>query len=98
MNDKKINFVKSLASDIMISFTNSEIEDILLIEEHLLSSFDKVLAINTSNVEPLYHPFEGPQIFLHESELEHCPILQKEVLDNAPSVEGEYISISKVVK
>ncbi|AHI53520.1 glutamyl-tRNA(Gln) amidotransferase subunit C [Spiroplasma sabaudiense Ar-1343] len=99
MEMKKIspNLVKELANDIMLDISDDEALDIYNTESSLKKKFAKVLKINTDNVEPMYYPFETNFIGMREDEVMSTNN-QKEVLANAPSTEGDFITIVKVVK
>lgn len=96
---KKISkeLVQELANGIMIELTNDEAELIVETEKHILERLDKIRLIDTENVKPLHYAYEGSNTFLKEDE--DFEVISKEsVLKNAPSSEGDFITIKKVVK
>jgi aspartyl-tRNA(Asn)/glutamyl-tRNA(Gln) amidotransferase subunit C len=96
-NQIKYETVLELADDIMLELSESEIQVILATDKSLKEKFEKVTSINAQNVEPLFYPFENAHTFLREDE-EINTVKQADVLANAPSTDGEYITIVKVVK
>ncbi|AUF83806.1 glutamyl-tRNA amidotransferase [Mesoplasma syrphidae] len=97
--DKQINYktVLELAEDIMLELSEAEIQVILATDKSLKTKFEKVTSVNTDNVEPLFYPFDKNHDFLREDD-EPYNVDQAAVLANAPSADGEYITIVKVVK
>ncbi|AXK50794.1 Asp-tRNA(Asn)/Glu-tRNA(Gln) amidotransferase subunit GatC [Spiroplasma alleghenense] len=98
--EKKIispELIQELANDIMLKIDDKEAVEIFNTEQSLRKKFEKVVKINTDNVEPMYYPFEINEVGLREDEVMWTND-QKEVLKNAPSTEGDYITIVKVVK
>lgn len=90
-------YIRKLGEDIMIELNVDEIEDVKRVESTLREKFLKVLTINTEDVKALYYPFEQEHTYLRaDTELHTLP--QTAVLHNAPTVEGDYVTIIKVVK
>lgn len=89
--------LKELAKDVLLELSDDEINGILAIETNIMERFEQVLAIDTTNVKPLFYPFETPRSYLRNDD-ESQTINQNLVLKNAPKVIGPYIAISRVVK
>ncbi|QHX36365.1 Asp-tRNA(Asn)/Glu-tRNA(Gln) amidotransferase subunit GatC [Spiroplasma sp. BIUS-1] len=95
----KINLelLKELQDDVMLDLSEEELKNILKYENDILQKFEKVLSIDTEGVEELHYPFDLNKTYLREDE--EISLLEKEdVLKNAPSVDGDFITITKVVK
>lgn len=95
MDNKK--YYKELAQDCMLSFTDLEIDEIVAKEENLKKEFENVLKIDTTNVKPLFYPYDDIHTYLRDDE-ETTKIDQKVILNNAPSAEDNFVTIKKVVK
>ncbi|WP_338985302.1 Asp-tRNA(Asn)/Glu-tRNA(Gln) amidotransferase subunit GatC [Spiroplasma endosymbiont of Diplazon laetatorius] len=95
----KINLelLKELQEDAMLNLTEEELKNILKYENDILHKFEKVLSINTDGVEELHYPFDIHNTHLREDG-EVKVLAQEDVLRNAPSVEGDFVTITKVVK
>jgi len=91
------SYIEELAEDIMLELSDAEILDIKGTENSLRKKFLKVLTIDTEKVNPMYFPVDDVHDYLREDE-DYYTTNHEEVLENAPSVEGDYISIVKVVK
>ncbi|WP_051350872.1 Asp-tRNA(Asn)/Glu-tRNA(Gln) amidotransferase subunit GatC [[Acholeplasma] multilocale] len=89
--------INILAEDIMLKLTEEEAQDIIDTESSIRQKFGKVTSIDTEGVKPLFYPFENNHTFLREDE-EFIQSEQKDVLANAPTTDGDYITIVKVVK
>lgn len=98
-NNQKLTkaYLKELASDIMLELTDNELDGISAIEESLTRRFEKVTSINTDGLEPLFFPFEQPHTYLRDDNDMHAN-QQSDLLANAPSTDGDYITIVRVVK
>lgn len=79
-------------------------EDVLNILEREASDLEKQIellkTVDVTNVRPMVRVDETPTLFLREDNVEeiHSTLSQKDVLENAPLVEGEFIAIRKVAK
>ncbi|WP_339021100.1 Asp-tRNA(Asn)/Glu-tRNA(Gln) amidotransferase subunit GatC [Spiroplasma endosymbiont of Atherix ibis] len=95
----KINLelLEELQEDAMLTLSKDELENILKYENDLLKKFEKVLSIDTTNVEELHYPFDISQTYLREDNKVNV-LSQSEILKNAPSTEGDFLTITKVVK
>ncbi|WP_338972551.1 Asp-tRNA(Asn)/Glu-tRNA(Gln) amidotransferase subunit GatC [Spiroplasma endosymbiont of Panorpa germanica] len=99
MNKKKISpeLIQELGRDIMIEVSEKEAQEIFETEQILRKKFEKVTRINTDNIEPMYYPFEVNEIGMRSDEFVEIND-QTQVLNNAPSTDGDFITIAKVVK
>ncbi|ATZ20689.1 Asp-tRNA(Asn)/Glu-tRNA(Gln) amidotransferase subunit GatC [Mesoplasma coleopterae] len=95
MKDKK--YYEELAQDSMLKFTEKEIDEIVAKQEDLRKEFEKVLKIDTTNVKPLFYPYDDIHTYLRDDN-ETTTIDQKKILANAPTCEGDFVTIKKVVK
>lgn len=90
-------YYKNLAEDVMLEFTDTEIEEIAKNDDELKKLFTKVTKINTKNVKPLFYPYDKIHNFLRNDD-ETSVLDQMVILNNAPSVDGDFVTIVKVVK
>ena len=90
-------YLKKLGDDIMIELNPDEVSEIKRIESNLREKFLKVLSINTDAVQAQYYPFDQVHNYLR-SDGEIKTVGQKAVLANAPSHEGDYVTMVRVVK
>lgn len=96
MKNNLEDIIDDLANDIMLEFNDEDKKEFLNLEQELEEKFAKVTNINTDGVEPLFFPFELTNSHLREDD--QFEVLEKDdVLRNAPSISGDYISIVKVV-
>ncbi|KAF5275450.1 hypothetical protein FQR65_LT16668 [Abscondita terminalis] len=86
--------IKILAEDIMLEFTEEEIEEIISVEKNLISMFEEVKKISTEGVEEMHFPFEIENSYLREDEEVH-ELDGAKVLNNSPQSEDGYILINK---
>ncbi|AGR41821.1 Asp-tRNA(Asn)/Glu-tRNA(Gln) amidotransferase subunit GatC [Spiroplasma diminutum] len=95
----KINLeiLNELQEEAMLDLSQEELENILKYENEILKKFEKVLAINTDNVMELHYPFEIQSNTLREDD-ETNVLSKNDILSNAPSTNGDFITITKVVK
>jgi aspartyl-tRNA(Asn)/glutamyl-tRNA(Gln) amidotransferase subunit C len=91
------HYIKELAADIMLDLTEKEIQDIKKTENSIREKFLKVLTIDTDHVKPMYFPIDDVHYYLREDNSYHVAN-QQDVLANAPTKDGDYITIVKVVK
>lgn len=91
------DYLKELASDIMLELSAEELSSISEIEKEIKTKFASVLKINTDGVEPLNYPFEKPHHFLR-NDCDVETISQRSVLANAPATKDEFIVLTKVIK
>jgi len=99
-SDMKIlstHYVKELANDIMLELTSEEIKEIKQTEGSIRKQFLKVLTIDTEQVEPMFYPSDEIHTYLRPDDEFHTND-EVAVLANAPTVEGDYITVVKVVK
>ncbi|ASZ08919.1 glutamyl-tRNA amidotransferase [Mesoplasma chauliocola] len=95
MDNKK--YYIELAGDSMLSFTDKEIDEIVAKENSLKQEFEKVLKIDTTNVKPLFYPYDSIHTYLRSDD-DSTTIDQSVILSNAPTSEGDFVTIKKVVK
>ncbi|AUB31174.1 Asp-tRNA(Asn)/Glu-tRNA(Gln) amidotransferase subunit GatC [Spiroplasma floricola] len=95
----KINLelLEELQEDAMLTLSKKELESILKYENDLLKKFEKVLSVDTNNVEELHYPFDILQTHLREDD-KISVLPQSEILKNAPTIDGDFLTITKVVK
>ncbi|AJM71677.1 Asp-tRNA(Asn)/Glu-tRNA(Gln) amidotransferase subunit GatC [Mycoplasma yeatsii] len=91
-----INYLKSLAKDIMLEANDQELDYILSVEESILEKLKKVTSIDTTNVEPTFYPLKDIHNFLREDNNPEV-IDQECILKNAPTSKDECVTIAKVV-
>lgn len=91
-----INYLKSLAKDIMLEANDQELDYILSVEESILEKFKKVTSIDTTNVKPTFYPLNDIHNFLREDNNSEV-IEQEYILKNAPTSKDECVTIAKVV-
>ncbi|ASP27882.1 glutamyl-tRNA(Gln) amidotransferase subunit C [Spiroplasma corruscae] len=94
----KINFevLKSLEEDVMLDLSDQELNEVLKVENQILSKFEKVLKINTDGVEQMHYCFEIKNTYLRDDENSRT-IPKEKVLSNAPEKDDDYIIMNKVV-
>ncbi|UWD35192.1 aspartyl/glutamyl-tRNA amidotransferase subunit C [Mycoplasma cottewii] len=91
-----INYLKSLAKDIMLEANDQELDYILSVEESILEKLKKVTSIDTTNVEPTFYPLKDIHNFLREDN--NSEVIDQEcILKNAPTSKDECVTIAKVV-
>ncbi|MCL8211680.1 hypothetical protein LD125_00071 [Mesoplasma sp. JKS002658] len=90
-------YLKKLGDDIMIELKPDDVREIKRIESSLREKFLKVLSINTDDIQAQYYPFDQVHSYLRSDE-ETKTIDQSAVLENAPSHEGDYVTMVRVVK
>jgi len=90
-------YLKKLGDDIMIALSPDDIREIKRIESSLREKFLKVLSINTDDVQAQYYPFDQVHNYLRK-DAEVKTVDQSAVLNNAPSHEGDYVTMVRVVK
>ncbi|ATG97610.1 hypothetical protein [Mesoplasma lactucae] len=90
-------YIQKLADDIMINLSQGDIDDIQQTEQSIREKFLKVLTINTDGVEAKYYPFDMAHTYLREDDDFHT-LDHDKVLENAPTIDGDYVTIVKVVK
>ncbi|UKS53864.1 glutamyl-tRNA(Gln) amidotransferase subunit C [Mycoplasma feriruminatoris] len=90
-------FWKELANDFMFELNETELENLIGVEDKLFDDFKKITSIDTTGVEPTFYTVDQIHSYLREDE----PITtdcQKQILENAPSKHDDYITIARVVK
>ena len=61
----------------------------------ILDFVDKLNEINTDNIEPLIHPHTTSNIYRNDISLNMD--IKKEILENAPNKNSDYLKVPKVV-
>ncbi|AUM62366.1 Asp-tRNA(Asn)/Glu-tRNA(Gln) amidotransferase subunit GatC [Spiroplasma monobiae] len=92
-----LELLKELQEDAMLDLTEKELQDILKVENQILKKFEKVLSVDTDGVEELHYPFDFNFTYLREDDKTQV-LPQNEILRNAPSIDGDFVTITKVVK
>ncbi|ALD66025.1 Asp-tRNA(Asn)/Glu-tRNA(Gln) amidotransferase subunit GatC [Spiroplasma cantharicola] len=92
-----LELLKELQEDAMLDLSEKELQNILKYENIILKKFEKVLLVNTDNVEEMHYPFDITTNKLREDQ-EVKTLPKDEILKNAPSVHDDFITIVKVVK
>ena len=88
--------VKRIASLARLRIENEEIESFTLQFNEILNYIDKLNQLDTKDVEPLSHPVE---IKKKEREDLLVPSIEREqALKNAPSQNGIFFGVPKVIK
>ncbi len=92
-----LELLKELQDDAMLDLSEKELQNILKYENSILKKFEKVLLVNTDNVEELHYPFD---IFIKDlrDDEETKSLSKDEILKNAPSTFEDFITVVKVVK
>jgi len=92
-NEKQVEYVASLAR---IGVSSDEAESLVSQLSKILGYIDKLKELNVDNVEPMRGPSLKNNIF-REDEAKDCGV-QEDILKNAPSREGNYFKIPKVIE
>jgi aspartyl-tRNA(Asn)/glutamyl-tRNA(Gln) amidotransferase subunit C len=89
-----VSTVKHLAWLTRIDLTDKEAREISKQLSRILEYFSKIDEVDTSGVEPLYHPLEMQRVARGD---EPAPFLADEILKIAPSRKGRYIKAPRIV-
>ncbi|MDF1612875.1 MAG: Asp-tRNA(Asn)/Glu-tRNA(Gln) amidotransferase subunit GatC [Stygiobacter sp.] len=87
--------VKYIASLAKLKFDENEIEKFTEQFNEIISYIEKLNELDTSNVEPLAHPFESNNVFRND-ELKKSASTE-EALKNSPSKTEEFFRVPKVI-
>lgn len=87
--------IDRLATLSKLSFEGEEKEAIRADLERMLDMIERLQAVDTDGVAPLIHMTEG-QNLLRQDEVMDMPS-QKDALKNAPSADGYYFRVPKVI-
>mgnify|MGYP000057447888 CR=1 FL=1 len=88
------NTVKHLAWLTRIDLTDKEVREISKQLSRILEYFSKIDEVDTSGVEPLYHPLETQKVARCD---EPAPFPADEILKIVPSKKGRYIKAPRIV-
>lgn len=91
-----IQEVKHIAKLAKITFTEAELERFTRELNKILEYVEKLNELDTSNVEPLSHTTDIHNVMRADEVKPSLPV--DEVLANAPSREGNFFKVPKVVK
>ncbi|PPE04957.1 aspartyl/glutamyl-tRNA amidotransferase subunit C [Entomoplasma ellychniae] len=94
---EKKDYYKSLANDVMLDFDNNHYDDIDKNYAELKELFKKVTSIDTEGVKPLFYPYDDIHTYLRDDEFIQT-MNQEDILKNAPSTDGDFVTLVKVVK
>ncbi len=87
--------VKYIASLAKLNFDENEIEKFTEQFNEILSYIEKLNELDTTNVEPLAHPFENNNVFRND-ELQKS-VTTVDALKNSPSKTEEFFRVPKVI-
>ena len=88
--------VKNIAKLSKLRLSEEEIEEFTEDMNQILDYVKKLDSLDTSNIEPLYHPLEGVNVF-REDKLKES-IDTETALKNAPKRTEEFFKVPKVIK
>jgi aspartyl-tRNA(Asn)/glutamyl-tRNA(Gln) amidotransferase subunit C len=88
--------IENLANLARLQFNEEEKEEIKKDLQRMISFVEKLNELNTDGVEPLLHMTDEVNV-LREDEI-HGSISREEALQNAPSTDGVYFKVPKVIK
>ncbi len=87
--------IENLANLARLEFNAAEKEEIKKDLQRMISFVDKLNELNTDGVEPLLHMSDDTNV-LREDEIQGS-ISRQEALQNAPSTDGIYFKVPKVI-
>ncbi len=95
---KKIdkNLIEKLSSDLMLTLTDDEVKDIEANIPIFTGYIQQLQSIDTDGVEAMNYPFDAPTSWLRDDVVSHV-IDQELAFENAPTRDGDYFEIVKVV-
>ncbi|MFI5154087.1 MAG: Asp-tRNA(Asn)/Glu-tRNA(Gln) amidotransferase subunit GatC [Chitinophagales bacterium] len=93
VNDAMIEYLSELAC---LEFNAEEKEGIKKDLQRMISFIEKLKELDSSGIEPLLHMGEEMNV-LRKDEIRGS-ITQEEALRNAPSSDGKYFRVPKVIK
>ncbi|HLK30915.1 MAG TPA: Asp-tRNA(Asn)/Glu-tRNA(Gln) amidotransferase subunit GatC [Puia sp.] len=88
--------IENLANLARLKFDDSEKEEIKKDLQRMISFVEKLNELNTDGVEPQLHMTNETNV-LREDELQGS-VSREEALKNAPSTDGIYFKVPKVIK
>lgn len=89
--------LEKLASQLMIKIADDEINELMSAYKQFMEQVELLDKIDTSDVEPLFYPYEIETTFLRNDHVEK-ELAKEDVLKNAYSVEDDYIKVVKVIE
>ncbi|HRI47989.1 MAG TPA: Asp-tRNA(Asn)/Glu-tRNA(Gln) amidotransferase subunit GatC [Ignavibacteriaceae bacterium] len=90
-----IDDVKYIANLAKLSFNEGELEDLTSEMNQILFYMRTLNEIDTTDVEPLSHPVEGPTRFRDDET--KGSVTTEDALKNAPSSNEEFFKVPKVI-
>lgn len=97
MKQFKKEEILSLANELQFSLSEQEIANIEKEFDVLMVQLSLMNDIDTSNVEPMVHPFEAPIAYFRSDIVDHV-IDVEDALINAPKQQDNFVVVPKVVK
>jgi aspartyl-tRNA(Asn)/glutamyl-tRNA(Gln) amidotransferase subunit C len=88
--------IENLANLARLQFDNEERKEIKKDLQRMISFVEKLNELNTDGVEPLLHMTDETNV-LREDEI-NGSVSREEALQNAPSTDGIYFKVPKVIK
>lgn len=88
--------IRDIAHEARLDPRGEEIEKLSLQLGRILSYIEKINEVRTDDVPPTFHILELQNV-MREDEIKSSLNLE-EVLSNAPSVEGDYFRVPKVIE
>jgi len=88
--------VEHLASLVRIGLSESDLEMLQTQLPQILTQFEILSEIDTSDVEPTGHAVEVESV-MREDEI-RSPLSTEEVLENAPNTDGGYIRVKSILE
>jgi aspartyl-tRNA(Asn)/glutamyl-tRNA(Gln) amidotransferase subunit C len=89
-----VSTVKHLAWLTRIDLTEKEAREIAKQLSRILEYFSKIDEVDTSGVEPLYHPLEVQKVARSD---EPAPFPADEILKIVPNKKGRYVKAPRIV-
>lgn len=89
---KDVEYIAQLAR---LRFKDDELENFTHQLNEILNYVEKLNELDTTDVEPLNHPFENVNVFRND-ELKRS-VETEEALKNAPDATEEYFKVPKVI-
>jgi len=84
------------AADLMFNLSEEQCENLLLEFEAIAKQMEIVTKINTSDIQPLNYPLPIIKTLLRTDNI-GAPLMSKSILNMAPQIENDYISINQVI-
>ncbi|HMV25334.1 Asp-tRNA(Asn)/Glu-tRNA(Gln) amidotransferase subunit GatC [bacterium] len=87
--------VEKIASLAHLEFSDADLEKFTGQLNQILTYVEQLNTVDTTDVEPTYHPITYPDVFREDQVAESLPV--DKVLANAPDKTWQYIAVPKVV-